>query len=312
MYDHDYPTNDDRAHWGREAIAWLVGFTRFNPGDRDLDSREVLLEAGRDLVSYVFHTVAQTDIDMEAFAASCLESWTEDVRDETAEDLGPVATETRVRTLLPGAAGPSLYPQPRRETWWTLLTGNRGIRFDHWPIGVKRRIVAGLVRAEAHAMRAALAAAANGRPVPEWDPEIALVSVELGEEAHWAHQRLGPLLESAHRSALEHYSDTEAEAVAAHLADLFDNARRKGVELVFDAHTEPEGNSASFRQHTGHQPTIFISVGRAVPWRYKDGRVCLERPLTGGDADLLVRVIGAVAPTASSRWVRPAPEPTGD
>lgn len=312
MYDHDYPTNDDRAHWGREAIAWLVGFTRFNPGDRDLDSREVLLEAGRDLVSYIFHTVAQTDIDMEAFAASCLESWAEDVRDETAEDLGPVATETRVRTLLPGAAGPSLYPRPRRETWWTLLTGNRNVRFDRWPIGVKRRIVAGLVRAEAKAMRAALAAAADGHVVPEWDPEIALVSAEPDEEAYWPRQRLSALFESAHRIALKHYSNTEAEAVVVHLANLFDNARRKGFELVFDTHTEPESDSASLRQRTRHQPTICISVGRAVPWRYKDGRVRLDQPLTEADADLLARATGAVTQAAPARWTRSASEPAGD
>lgn len=294
MYSNDYPTNDDRSEWGRKAIAWLVDFTRFHPGDRDLNNRKILIEAGRDLVSYIFHTLAEADVDIEDFAASCIESWTEDIREETSGLVGDVATETRVRVLLPGATGSTLFPQSRPEAWWELFADEPSMRFEPWPIGAKRHIIAGLVKAEAEAMQDALAQAADCRPVPEWNPEVALVAAEPDQENSWPPELLRTLFESAHRTAFEGYEAVEAAAVETHLSDLVAAAGRKGYELVFELHAEP-GRDLVNVHHSSDRPVICVSTGRAVPWQWEDGQVRLRQPLSDADADFLVRLTDAVA-----------------
>lgn len=305
MHTGDYPSNADRAEWGRDLLARLATLTRHDPGDRDLHSRSVLVELGRDAITYLFHTLHEVDVDIAALSQACIEDWQTDLNDEAHERQIEPATRTEVHSLLAGAVGASLCPPSRTEWWWQALEdGELVARFTAWPLGVKQGIVAALVDTETRHMNDALRQAAGARPAPTWEPEVALTAVPGGEDANWPPHRLRDLFEHAHTAALRAYPKIERDAVCAFLGDLAAAAARKGWELDLVALPVPVEATETQTHRTSSPPVKTSSaapVGESPAWRETGGRWEVVRDLTETDAQILTGLADAIAGLAPHR-----------
>lgn len=306
MHANDYPSNADRAEWGRAMLAHLATLTRFHPGDRDLHARGALIELGREGLTYLFHALGEADVDIAALAEACVEDWRTDLNDEAHEHEMEAAEQTEVRSLRAGAAGTSHYPPPQSESWWQALEDDElAARFDAWPLGVKRQIVAELVEAETRHMNEALRQAAGTRPVPTWNPEVALTAVPTGEEADWPPERLRSLFEHAHAAAIADHPAIERDAVAAFLGDLSATAARKGWVLDLAALAIPAGANGPQTPPGVPLPadTILAApVEQAPAWRESGGRWEVVRDLTEADAQILTSLADAIAALEPDRF----------
>jgi hypothetical protein len=299
VHVNDYPSNADRAEWGRAMLARLATLTRFHPGDRDLHARAALVELGRDGLTYLFHALAEADVDIAAFAEACIEDWRTDLNDEAHEQEMDANERTEVRSLLAGAVGSSLYPPSRTESWWQALEDqDLATHLDAWPLGVKRRIVAALVETETRHMNEALRAAAGARLAPTWESEVALTAVPQGEEAAWPRERLRDLFEHAHTAALAAYPAIERAAVAAFLDDLSATASRKGWVLdltVLAVPAETDGPQTPSGVPLPASTVLATPAGEVPAWRETDGRWEVVRDLTDADAQILTDLADAIA-----------------
>ncbi|GAB4001330.1 hypothetical protein GCM10029992_36510 [Glycomyces albus] len=309
MSNHYYPSNADRANMGRDLLADFATQTRGLPGDRDLHERGILVENAQDAITYLFHALAEADIDIAAFAESCIEDWKTDLAEEDADNeeaLSEVAEQTETFCLLPGAAGSSLYPDSRTEWWWAALEDEDvPVRFSPWPIGMKRMLVAGLVNTETKSMQTALrlAAANEGLAVPRWEPGIALTAVTCGQETHWPPQRLHELFAGAHRTTVADYPAIEAAAAVSYLNHLEAEAARKGWALDV---AEQAAAHASGKDDTAFDagPPPAAPDGQIPAWRQTGGHWELQRDLTDTDAQLLTGLADAIAALEPDRHNR--------
>jgi hypothetical protein len=306
MHTNDYPSNTDRAEWGRAMLAHLATLTRFHPGDRDLHARPALVELGRDGLTYLFHALHEADVDIAAFAEACVEDWRTDLSDEAHEQETEANERTEVRSLLAGAVGSSLYPPSRTEWWWKALEEDYLVaRFTAWPLGAKRRIVAALVEAEARHMNEGLRQASGERPAPTWDPEIALTAVPPEEDAAWPRHRLRGLFVQAHTATLQSYAAIERDAIAAALDDLSATASRKGwvldlAALALLANTDDPQTplGAPLPEHT----SLAAPIDEPPAWREADGHWEVVRDLTEADAQILTSLANAIAGLEPDRF----------
>ncbi|MCD0444280.1 hypothetical protein LO763_11670 [Glycomyces sp. A-F 0318] len=292
MHAHDFPTNADRAQWGRDLLARLAAQTRHLPTDRDLHSRPVLIELSRDAITYLFHALYEADVDIAALADACVEDWQTDLSDEAHEHEQAATGQSEVRSLVAGAVGSSLYPPSRTEWWWQVAEDDD--RIARLPLPVKQRIVAASVEAETQHMNQLLSKAAGTHPAPTWDPAAALTAVPTGEEADWPQQRLQELFEQAHRIACSAYPAIERGAVAAFLDHLAAAALRKGWELDLAAFVLPaaaESWPALSRNAVSTSVAgLAAPIGATPAWRATDGHWEVLRELTEADAALLVQL----------------------
>jgi len=306
MHANDYPSNADRAEWGRAMLARLATLTRFHPSDRDLHARAALVELGRDGLTYLLHALHEADVDIAALAEACVEDWRTDLSDEAHEQEMEANERTEVRSLLAGAVGSSLYPPSRTESWWQALEDqDLAAHFDAWPLGVKRRIVAALVETETRHMNQALRAAAGARPAPTWESEVALTAIPQGEEATWPPERLRELFGQAHEAAIAEVPAIERDAVAAFLDDLSATAARKGWVLDLAALAIPAGGTGPQASSGVPMPpdTVLAAPAGDVPaWRQTDGHWEVVRDLTEADARILTGLADAVAALEPGRF----------
>lgn len=299
MHASDYPSNADRAEWGRAMLERLATLTRHHPGDRDLRSRAVLTELGRKGLTCLLHALNEADLDIAAIVEACVEDWRTDLNDEAHEQEMEANERTVVRSLQAGAVAASHYLPSRAELWWQALEDeDLPTPATAWPLGVQRRIVAALVEAETRHMNQALRAAAGTHPAPTWESEIALTAIPQGEEAEWPSERLSNLFGRAYEATITDYPGIERDAVAAFLGDLSDTAARKGWVLELAALAIPAGGTGLQAPSGVPLPadTVLAAlVGEGPAWRETDGHWEVVRDLTETDAQILTALADAVA-----------------